>query len=510
MNSNQLYINPWIYRIFLLLGFVIRVFHLDNRIYSPHAWRQSDTANFIWDYYQNGIDLFEPSVCWMGGYKLVIFEFPLFEAICALFYHVFGASHLTAKIVFLVFFIGSAWMFYLLVKLILNQSTARIALLVYLFMPLSLFYGQALHIDYPVLLCCFGMCYYMVRAIRQSNRFDLTIASIFTLLALVVKAPYAVIFALPLIYEAIRKRKIKWLLVNSYFLILPLVLFYFWQRYVFMTNGNAPDWDFIIGYRKFTHNAGWYYGTLEQRLDIDNWLVLKDRFFDDLLGISGLILLVLGFWRLKKNWFIILWIAGAMLYMLIFFNLNIVHNYYQIPFVPLCAILIALGIDQCARFKPSFTNWIVLLLLSFFALESIRFSERNYFVSDDKRESIGENISKRTNDGDLVIVNYANIDSKCPNYLYAAKRNGWQLLSYGLKASMVYELMEEGADYFVTIRNSPMTGEMQGFLSSFPQEKIEIDGVDTLYMYELNYSHIWDFMPDEEKARIEKTGYENW
>ncbi|MFN8396716.1 MAG: hypothetical protein U0176_18975 [Bacteroidia bacterium] len=74
----------------LLVG--LRFLHMGPELDDPHLWRQSDTANYIRDFYLNGVDLLHPSVCWMGGHKTVIFEFPLPEAIAAWVHKLFGAG----------------------------------------------------------------------------------------------------------------------------------------------------------------------------------------------------------------------------------------------------------------------------------------------------------------------------------------------------------------------------------------------------------------------------------
>ena len=90
--------------VLVLVG--IRFVHFGEIVDEPHSWRQCDTANYIWAYYQDGIDLLHPSVCWMGGHKTTILEFPLPEAIISIFYKLFGPDLFWARLVFLAFFKG--------------------------------------------------------------------------------------------------------------------------------------------------------------------------------------------------------------------------------------------------------------------------------------------------------------------------------------------------------------------------------------------------------------------
>jgi len=61
---------------FLVLLILPRIQHLIGPIDDPHSWRQCDTAQYAYAFYQNGTDLLRPSVCWMGNHKTVILEFP--------------------------------------------------------------------------------------------------------------------------------------------------------------------------------------------------------------------------------------------------------------------------------------------------------------------------------------------------------------------------------------------------------------------------------------------------
>ena len=86
--------------------------HFGTELDAPHDWRQSDTAFYIYDFYKNGIDLLYPAVCWMGASDTVILEFPLPEAIVAIFYQLFSESIPLARFIFLSFFMGAIYYLY--------------------------------------------------------------------------------------------------------------------------------------------------------------------------------------------------------------------------------------------------------------------------------------------------------------------------------------------------------------------------------------------------------------
>ena len=84
----------------------------------------------------------------MGNHRTLILEFPLPEAVSAVAYHPFGPSHITARWVTLLFFLGSTVFLFLFVRSITDRETARLAAVISMILPLAIFYSRAVHIDY--------------------------------------------------------------------------------------------------------------------------------------------------------------------------------------------------------------------------------------------------------------------------------------------------------------------------------------------------------------------------
>lgn len=458
---------------FLIIGSIIlRFFHLEGELDNPHTWRQSDTANYIWDYYQNGVDLAKPSVCWMGNYKTVVLEFPIFEAIVAEMYHVFGPYHAVARIVFLLFFILSCWFLYKIIRFFLSKEIALSSVFIYSIMPLSLFYSRAVHIDYAEMSLSLGMVYFYLTGYRKKNLFFLFVGSIFLTLALMVKAPYAILFAFPLLWFIYHEKSWIYALKTSPITLLALVLFLLWQHHVFQTNNAAPDWYYVPGYRKFTHNVGWYYGDFSQRLSLTNWQIIGERFSLEITGLIGLLFLFIGIIKLNKtHLFFGFWLIGCILYLLVFYNLNRVHNYYQIPFTPILAIIMAIGIFSFSNLLSNSLKFIFIfsIMLSI-ATENILYSENHYYKVEQLHVEIGNMVRKNTLPNDLVIINVEDFDSKCPNFHYAAKRNGWVIPEWGLSCEVLNNLINEGASYFISVRKVGFNPKMKNCLNQYNQK----------------------------------------
>uniref|UniRef100_UPI0025CE9B3E ArnT family glycosyltransferase n=1 Tax=Algoriphagus sp. TaxID=1872435 RepID=UPI0025CE9B3E len=196
--------------VFLLIA--VRFFHLGKQIDQPHDWRQCDTAYYIQDFYENGIDLLYPAVCWMGNSDTLALEFPLPEAVVAVGYNLFGESIPLARICFLVFFLGAVYYLYKIVRLLSNVSMARIATLVYLSLPLSFFYSRAVHIDFSVIFLAHAMVYYFFRGIDNRNGWYVLLSGAITTLAFLIKIPYAFYWFLPMSMYVIERKAFRWVL----------------------------------------------------------------------------------------------------------------------------------------------------------------------------------------------------------------------------------------------------------------------------------------------------------
>lgn len=420
-----------------------RFFHFGSTIDLPHDWRQCDTAYYIWDFYHHGINPLEPAVCWMGGYERVILEFPLPEAAVALLYQLTGASIPVARLFFLACFAGAVFYFYRIVKLLWGEKLAQWASLIYLSLPLAWYYSRAIHIDFSAIAAAHAMLFYYLRGVGERRNVDLVKAVLAATLAFLIKVPYAFYLALPMLVFTWYAGALRWVLLRSWWWLLPLGTFAFWQQYVHAVNSAAPDWDFLPHYRKFDDNAAWYFGHWSRRLQWVPWKILLKRSVLEAAGPGTLLLLVLGLRkRIPRAPLFWSWVLGVVVYVLIFFNLNIIHNYYQLPLLASIAILGAWGLTQWSASIPK----LVPLALGLGLVFNITFAEREYFTRVPDLIEIGWLIQQQTQEEDLVVVSYGKMDCRNPRILYRARRRGWSLEVAGLQREVLERLRrEEGA-----------------------------------------------------------------
>lgn len=440
----------------LTVGFLLlaqRLAHFGPELDEPHLWRQSDTAHYAQDLFERGFDLLHPAVCWMGPHRTLVLEFPLPQAVMALGYHIFGEDHRVARAVTFGFFLVAAWCLHGLVREILGRGVASWTLLAYLGMPLALFYSRAVHIDYPALAFAHAMAWCWVRAALRGSRRWLLLGVALAIPAVLIKAPYAATVLLPIVVVGLRSPHWRRLLPVMPALVVPVLVFVAWQRHSLAVNATAPDWSFIPTYRRFVDNAHWYYGEWRQRLDLERWATVAGRLTFEGVGLLGLIPTCAGGCLVlaqRRLWPVAAWLAGLGFYVLVFFNLNVVHNYYQIPLLAPLAICLVVGLAWVASVLTRSTETasrLVMGLVVACAGLGVMHAERHYYVVPAPYLEVAALVREHTPEDALVVVTFRELDPRAPHILYPAHRDGWSIPERDLTPDLLERLRQEGATH---------------------------------------------------------------
>lgn len=476
---------------------LVRLIHLSGPIDSPHAWRQYDTKQYIEGYYYDDAPFLEPTVCWMGGHKTLILEFPLPEYMVAQLYKIFGPEIPVARLFFLLFFALAMVYFYKTLRLLFSDWVPEIAVLITGMMPLSLYYSRAVHIDFFAIAFSMGMLYFTMKALRNKHFKSLIIASSCAIIAFLVKAPYAFYLALPILVFAYQEKAFKWFLQRAVIFLPSLLLLFVWVKYTKAINAQVPDWDFIPNFNKFIEMWYWYFGTIEQRSYWQTWFLIFERVQTEILGITGLIFMLVGAFFYKKTkqyWWTISLLGGTLVYMAIFFNLNLVHDYYQLPFTLCCGILIAMGIQKTTQFfslKGTTPLVFTALLVLLISAESVMHAEENYYVKNHYVKKISEELRLFSSRKDLVVISYGGLTPQCPLLLQPAGRYGWSIPAKDFKPGLAVQLWKDaGATKLAIVYGGYFEGELQIFYEAMPNKKsvlLDDQGL-VLYMCDLEFN----------------------
>jgi 4-amino-4-deoxy-L-arabinose transferase-like glycosyltransferase len=450
---------PWFITALVLLS-VLRLPHLTGPLDDPHSWRQCDTAEMSRVFAREGIDLLRPSVAWLGAHRTLIFEFPLPEALAALPAAAWGWDPLWDRLVALAATAVAALYLFRIARELAGSEVARLATVLFVAAPLVQFYSRAAHVDPFATAAAHAFLHHALRAVRGGGVGHGLAAALAGALAAMVKVPYLVPVLAPLAWAMVRaprRGRVAGLLLGA----VVAAAFVAWRAHVRAVNGAAPDWDWLPGYYKEVDPWWWYVGQWRQRLEPGAWATLAQRLAWEVATPLGAALALAGLARRGHGQAhdarvpVALWLAAALLYLLVFFPLNVIHNYYQFPFAAPLAGAAALGLVALAGEHGGprrAAAWAALAAV--LALAVVLPVRRGWYRVDAVRVAAGAAIAAHTPPGELVVVVDRGSEYTDPRLLHRADRHGWAVRAEDVSPGLLARLVDEGAAHLAWVEEA--------------------------------------------------------
>ena len=469
--------------------------HFGEEIDGPHSWRQMDTSRTIRGFHEAGVDLLHPEVSWMGTWRVVVLECPLPQAVAALAQRALGTESLrVARAVFYASFLLAAAGAYAAFRRATDEESARFSTLLLLASPLAQHYARALVVDLFAIglgLAAFALA---AGALARGRAGGLLLAALVATPAALVKAPVLLPLVPPLLLAAAGARSRRLFVSGALLALVPAAAFALWRFHADATNGAAPDWSFIPDWHRMTDMGRWYFGGLAQRLDPVAWKTLAGRAAREVLGPAGALLLVAGAVFLRRRDdrpALLAWLSGAALYVLVFWNLNVVHDYYQLAVLPAASLLAAgplklLSIRLAARGPRAAAA--PLALLAFVAGVGTWWGDRRLYAVPAVGRAFGAAVRAATPAGALLVAVRDDVDARCPLLLEPSRRDGWSVREEFLSPAIVERLRRLGATHLAWAHRGAPDPARIGRLSSLPRRTVPLPTGYTLYLWELGGS----------------------
>lgn len=423
-----------------IITFLPRLYRINNPVADWHSWRQADTAAVARNFVKDGFNLLYPqsdSFLALNDQGLAnpnryfINEFPLYNAIVAGVYKLWGINETYARLVSVVFSSLGAVALYLLVLKLFGPKIALTAGLFYALNPYNIYYGRVIMPD-PIFVSL-GLIAAYLFLLRPWNIWSALVFG----LALLVK-PYAIFF-LPFLFY-LGKWRPKAMAIWGMIAFIPFLL---WRIHY----ANYPEGSFASAWLFNATNIRWSGAWFR-------WLIFE-RLNRLIFATGGFVLLVLGIissYQDKKRWGILLWLLSLAAYMTIFAMGNVTHDYYQLPLLPVGSVLVAFGFWQVVNSSKNtlikLINWGVALSLVFLSLAFGWYEVRGYFnINRPEIVEAGKAVDQLTPKEALVIAAY-NSD---PAFLYQTNRHGWP------DGVNLEDKVKAGANYYVSVNFDNVT-----------------------------------------------------
>lgn len=417
----------------LALGFLVRLYKITNPIADWHSWRQADTAAVTRNFVKSGIDLFHPryddfsDVSGKGlfnpqGYRFV--EFPIFNLLHYLlfiFTRPLGTLELWGRLTSVLSALVSAAMIFFLVRRRAPPTAALLASAFYLFLPYNIYFTRVILPD-PLMVTLFlTTLNFFDLYLSSSKSLFFTLTLLFGSLAILVK-PVAVFFLLPIFVK------------NLWLALAMLVPFGLWRIWSYRYPEGTPAALWLLN---------------------GNRIRFKPSFFQWLFG-TRLGSLILGKWGLwpflhgltSSGGYFALWVIGALLYLIVFATGNVHHDYYQIPLIPIVAVLLGLGSVKLwqtgATYFQLWFNRLLLFVALAFALAFSWYDVRGlYQVNNWSIVKAGQAVDLLTPQDSVVVAPYGGDTA----FLYQTRRPGFPFLPLPIK-----DLIDRfNARYYVSV-----------------------------------------------------------
>ena len=391
---------PYIYALlFIGIPIVSMLMHWNIFTMPPlgvHAWRQTQTQTNIRLFYEEDMNILNPRVYHLDfGDEQGIYrrEFPLMQWSVALLYKVFGESIAISRAVnFLIGCLGIWGFFFLIRNIFRDDMIALLSAWAITFSPELFFYMINPMPDTLALSSGIWALALFVGWTRSRKPILLLFSGISICLSILTKLPFIVYLPIPFIYLFLtffkkeRKLSIKsWLHVAL--TLLTLIPAFLWYAWVIPQWGNEGITGGILHDAEFTGHDYYLFirGTLISMIpelflnyaSVPLFLAgiffsIKKRLYKSSLFLPFLVgfLTVVAYWIFELN------------------MINLVHDYYLFPFIPLLFLFIAIGIRFLYQLRKIFPKVILVVLLICmpvlaFLRASSRWQEENYGVNQD-------------------------------------------------------------------------------------------------------------------------------
>ena len=420
----------------------------------------------------------------LGAPGYVILEFPLYQAISALLYRIFYPDVITARLFAILCGLLSIVFVYRLTRKYLDEQSALFASFFYAFMPLNIFFQRIPMPESLTILLSLVMLDFMIEGINSNKNIFLVCGVIAGSLGLLIKSPFVAPLYLPMAYAVYKQEKNVRALLNIRLLVsffIPFLLLVLWQKHANSVNEayfSLPGYPFRELYSsvmvKLHPLNKWYFGTIQQRLDFKNYLTIMGRIYKGMLSFTGVFALALGLFAVvqkKVASFYFIWLAAVLLSFMVIFNLNVVHDYYQLPLAPILAIVCGAGtvyFIDLFRKKVVTIAVIAIMIIPFIYLNCSNvkgfFREENDYVEAGR--FIDSHIEKNA-----MIATALSIDPDTaiwyPTVMYYADRHGFNMTHKSLTEDMIEYLNDRRVKYLAVVDYDGMDKSVNKVLCSY-------------------------------------------
>jgi len=391
----------------LLFAFYLRIYHVDYPVVGYHNWKEThyltEARNFAEDgFFENGF--FIPSWDYprihddpSGAHSDT---FPTISIIVGLIFNIFGISLFAARLVSILFSLGSIVFMFFLIKLLFKRNDlALLTSSILAILPLAVFFGRQVQLINSALFFCLGGLYFYFKWLKNYSWKYTILFSIFIALGVLTKYTFA-LFVLPMFMVfPFKKLKNKKLLKKHLFIIFIILLSLFWIVYSFNISGTIGEELSSTKLNLIFEKSFW---NIMKSFAIENYSVAAIVLF--FFGVLSFLSIYFKkhFKKKKNNYNFIFYYLIFSIIWFIYASFKLQgHNYHQYPLLPLISFMMAyfilfLSINLSKIFRNKklklfFILGILILLISPMGVSKNRMFDTQFIGLDVAGEYVNNN-----------------------------------------------------------------------------------------------------------------------
>lgn len=442
--------------IFLIftLSFFARLYKLNSPVADWHSWRQADTASVARNFIKSGYTPFVPifddlSNVQSGkdnplGYRMV--EFPIYQSLgFFLFKFIPGLSiEKSLRLVSIFFSLISMGILYLLTKKYYGLLTGVFSILIFGFLPYSVYYSRTILPEMTGVGLSLTAIYLLDLTLDKTrhNNVLFLLSALFSAAAVLVK-PTTGFLLIPILYIFWQKNGFFGLTSLKFYAygLLAIFPFFLWRIWISQFPEGIPAYTWLLNGDNIRFTPAFF-----------RWII-AERIAKLILGYTGIFLLFLGLitkTAKKTNFLFGSLLIGTSLYVIVFAKGNIQHDYYQILILPALSVYAARGLSYLFTQNENLNSKIApfLGLISLVLMFALSWYEVRgyYWINHPEIVEAGQRVDLLTPKTAKIIAAY-NGDTA---FLYQTNRNGWPLVN-----KPILEMIKDGADFLVIANPDP-------------------------------------------------------
>ena len=415
-------ISYWALILILLLGFIVRLYKIDNPVADWHSWRQADTAAVARNFIKFGFDPLHPRYDDLSnvqsgkdnpqGFRMV--EFPFYQILGYTGYKILPrlGIEIWLRLVSIFFSLLSIVFIYKLSEKYGSKLKAIFSAGIFAFLPYSVYYSRAILPEMTAVGLSLGAIYFF--------NINLLLSILFASFALLVK-PTAGFLLLPIVYLFLKNRKKFGILM-----VLAFIPLFLWRWWIAQYPEGIAAYSWLLNGNNIRFKGAFF-----------RWIIV-DRLSRLILGYTGIFFLMLGLSAKskEKNYLFGSLLLGSILYVVVFATGNVQHDYYQVLLLPVIAMYAGRGLVEAWKLSK-----VIAVVCAVFMFAFAWYEIRGYYwVNHPEIVEAGRKIDELTPKNAKVIAPYMGDTA----FLYQTNRQGWPVTQKPLP-----EMIQMGADYIV-------------------------------------------------------------